>query len=151
MKHTNTLRLIIILLALACLIKPPHSHAADAVEPSAPAVILRYIAIDNVCAWPNLTLLRDGTIIATIFNQPAHGVAEGDVECWATTEGLFWSKRGTAAPHEDSANRMNVVAGLTNNGELIVLASGWSLKKNDQGKVLLEEVLSPWMGVRQKS
>jgi hypothetical protein len=25
------------------------------------------VAVDNVCAWPNLTVLRDGTIIATIF------------------------------------------------------------------------------------
>jgi len=24
----------------------------------------RYIAIDNVCAWPNLTVLPDGTLAA---------------------------------------------------------------------------------------
>jgi hypothetical protein len=38
--------------------------------------VKRYVAIDNVCAWPNLTLLKDGTIIATIFNQPSHGRLE---------------------------------------------------------------------------
>ncbi len=51
------------------------------------------VAIDNVCAWPNLTVFRDGTIIATIFNQPCHGLWEGDVECWevptAATPGPF--------------------------------------------------------------
>ena len=31
------------------------------------------IAMDNVCAWPNLTVMYDGEIIATIFNKPSHG------------------------------------------------------------------------------
>ena len=87
----------------------------------------RYVAIDNVCAWPNLTRMPDGVIIATIFNQPCHGLWEGDVECWASVdEGRTWSFRGTAAPHEPATNRMNVAAGLAENGDLIVLASGWS-------------------------
>ena len=30
----------------------------------------RFVAVDNVCAWPNLTLAPDGTLIATIFNRP---------------------------------------------------------------------------------
>jgi protein-lysine methyltransferase-like protein len=38
------------------------------------------VAIDNVCAWPNLTLLRDGTIVATIHNQPSHLKVPGDVD-----------------------------------------------------------------------
>ncbi|MCX7826381.1 MAG: glycoside hydrolase [Verrucomicrobiae bacterium] len=111
-----------------------------------PIITTRYVAIDNVCAWPNLATLRDGTIVATIFNQPSHGRAEGDVDVWATRDGLFWAKRGTAAPHEDSANRMNVAAGVANNGDLLVLSSGWSLKKDDRGKVLsLVNVLAPWV------
>ena len=153
MKRTTTLPLIAISLAFGCLMPSLHSHAADAltekaaaVEPSAPAIISRFVAIDNVCAWPNLTVLRDGTIIATIFNKPSHGKAEGDVECWETIDGQFWSKRGTAGPHEDSANRMNVAAGLANSGDLLVLAAGWSLKKDDKGKVAsLMEVLAPWI------
>ena len=117
-----------------------------AAEPAAPVITTRYVAIDNVCAWPNLATLRDGTIIATIFNKPTHGRAEGDVEVWATSDGLFWSKRGTAAPHEDSANRMNVAVGKANSGDLIVLSSGWTLKKDDKGKVLsLVEILAPWI------
>ena len=49
----------------------------------------RFIAIANVCAWPNLTVLNDGTIIASIFNKPSHGRGEGDVECWAIQNGHF--------------------------------------------------------------
>jgi Neuraminidase (sialidase) len=117
---------------------------AAAVAAAEPVVTTRYVAIDNVCAWPNLATLRDGTIVATIFNKPSHGRAEGDVECWATTDGLFWAKRGTAAPHEASANRMNVAAGVANNGDLIVLASVWTLKKDDKGLSLVE-ILAPWI------
>ena len=87
----------------------------------------RYIAIDNVCAWPNLTKMPDGAILATIYNQPCHGHWEGDVECWASEDGgRSWRLRGTAAPHEPGTNRMNIAAGLAANGDLVVLASGWS-------------------------
>ena len=87
----------------------------------------RYVAVDNVCAWPNLTRMPDGTIIASIFNQPTHGGWEGDVECWASTDqGRIWKLRGMPAPHEPTTNRMNVAAGLGHNGRLLVLASGWS-------------------------
>src|SRR5690606_38162854 len=63
-------------------------------------IVGRYIAIDNVCAWPNLTMLKDGTIIATIFNKPSHGLIEGDVECWASKDGKLWEKRGAPALHD---------------------------------------------------
>lgn len=87
----------------------------------------RYIAVDNVCAWPNLTRMPDGAVVATIFNQPTHGRCEGDVECWASTDGgRLWRRRGTPALHEPATNRMNVAAGLAGNGDLVVLASGWS-------------------------
>ncbi len=90
------------------------------------AELERYVAVDNVCAWPNLTLLKDGTIVAAIFNHPSHGLAEGDVECWASTDGgKIWKLRGVPAPHEPRTNRMNVAAGTANDGSLIVLASGW--------------------------
>ena len=92
----------------------------------APLEIRRFVAIDNVCAWPNLTVLKDGTIVATIFNQPSHGSLPGDVECWASSNGEFWDLRGKPAVHDPETNRMNVAAGLAKNGDLIVLASGWS-------------------------
>lgn len=107
----------------------------------------RFIAIDNVCAWPNLTVLEDGTIIATIFNQPSHARREGSVECWASTDGHFWEKRGTPAMHEPGTNRMNVAAGLAQNGDLMVIASGWSLKpaENPDDPLSLVAVLRPWV------
>lgn len=87
----------------------------------------RYVAIDNVCAWPNLTLLPTGEVIAHVFNQPCHGKWVGDVECWCSgDEGRTWQRRGVPAPHEPGTNRMNVAAGVAGNGDLIVLASGWS-------------------------
>ncbi|MDQ3624936.1 MAG: glycoside hydrolase [Verrucomicrobiota bacterium] len=101
-------------------------------EPSAPASITRLVAIDNVCAWPTLTLLRDGTIIATIHNRPAHGLMEGDVECWASKNGELWSRAGTPAQHEPDTIRMNHAAGLAKNGDLLVLVSGWTNVKQPE-------------------
>jgi len=90
-------------------------------------ILDRRVAIDNVCAWPNLTVLRDGVIIATIFSQPTHGGWEGDVACWASADGAkTWRYRGTPASHEPGTNRMNVAAGLSASGDLLVLASGWT-------------------------
>ncbi len=110
----------------------------------------RYIAIDNVCAWPNLTKMPDGAIIATIFNQPCHGLWEGDVECWASEDGgRFWERRGTPAPHEPGTNRMNVAAGLAFNDDLVVLASGWTHRpRKGEGRAGHEapaHPLLPWV------
>lgn len=110
----------------------------------------RYIAIDNVCAWPNLTKMPDGAIIATIFNQPCHGLWEGDVECWASEDGgRTWRRRGTPAPHEPGTNRMNVAAGLAVNGDLIVIASGWTHRpRKGEGAAWHEppaHTLVPWI------
>lgn len=111
------------------------------------AIDERYVAIDNVCAWPNLTVLPDGNIIATIFNQPSHAKREGDVECWGSSDGRFWEKRGTPASHDPNTNRMNVAAGLAGNGNLIVIATGWSLKPVSNIGVprTLGAVLRPWV------
>lgn len=86
----------------------------------------RLVAIDRVCAWPNLSVLKDGTIIATIYNQPNHGLYEGDAECWASEDGgLTWRYRGTPTQHEPFTNRMNVAAGVNAENELVVLCGGW--------------------------
>lgn len=87
----------------------------------------RYVAVDNVCAWPNLVKMPDDRLVVTIFNQPCHGKWAGDVECWESgDEGRVWTRCGVPAPHEPETNRMNVAAGLARNGDLIVLSSGWS-------------------------
>ncbi len=85
----------------------------------------RYIAIDNVCAWPNLKRLADGSIVAVVFNQPSHGKTEGDVEAWVSRDGgKLWQKAGTPAPHEPGTLRVNHAFGLAHDGSLIVLAAG---------------------------
>ena len=86
------------------------------------------VAIKDVCAWPNLTVLPDGTIVATIHNQPSHLKQPSDVECWASEDGgQTWKKRGTPAPRENpNFARGNVAAGLAGNGDFIVISSGWS-------------------------
>ncbi len=106
------------------------------------------VAADNVCAWPNLTTLPDGTIVATIFNKPSHGQMAGDVECWATEDGgRTWQKRGTPAPHEPDTNRMNVAAGLAGSGDLIVISSGWSNRypPGQTGAPFRAGILKPWL------
>ena len=45
------------------------------------------VAIEDVCAWPNLTILGDGEILATLFNKPAHGSVPGDTDCWISADG----------------------------------------------------------------
>jgi hypothetical protein len=87
----------------------------------------RFVAIDNVCAWPNLTKMPDGTIFAVIFNQPTHGLWEGGVDCWASEDdGRTWVQRGTVAQQEPTTSRMNVAVGLARNGDLVALVSGRS-------------------------
>lgn len=53
------------------------NHAGNAqiqsLQGNSLVVLERYIAIDNVCAWPNLTYTPEGNLVATIFNQPSHG------------------------------------------------------------------------------
>ena len=107
------------------------------------------VAVENVCAWPNLTVLRDGTIVATIYNQPSHAGMPGDVDCWASTDGgKNWEKRGTPAAHAPTTNRMNVAAGMAANGDLLVIASGWSARYMPGEKPRpgdKRRVLDPWV------
>jgi hypothetical protein len=108
----------------------------------------RFVAIDHVCAWPNLTLLPDGSINATIFGKPSHGQMEGAAECWNSPNGEFWTKRGIPAPNEPSTNRMNVACGLAKNGDLLVLCSGWTNVKQPQRPkqpVFRDDILSNWV------
>ena len=94
--------------------------------------IERHVAVENVCAWPNLTMLPDGTIAAIIHNKPSHGGMEGEVECWASRDGVKWELRGRPAPNDPDTVRMNVAAGLAKNGDLLVLCSGWTNVKQPQ-------------------
>jgi hypothetical protein len=97
-----------------------------------PLSVQQIVAVENVCAWPNLTLMDDGTIIAIIHNQPSHGQQEGDIECWASRDGLVWEKRSTVTRHEPNTVRMNVAAGQSKSGNLVVLCSGWTNEKQTE-------------------
>jgi len=101
------------------------TDAATANEPEPPGIV-RYVAVDNVCAWPNLIQLGDGSIAAIIHNQPSHGRVEGDIDCWVSPDGVLWEKRANPTPNDPGTVRMNVGAGRARNGDLLVLCSAWA-------------------------
>ncbi|HEY1080711.1 MAG TPA: SMP-30/gluconolactonase/LRE family protein [Prosthecobacter sp.] len=105
-------------------------------------------AIKDVCAWPNLTLMPDGTILAVLHNQPGHGTLEGDIDCWASRDGLHWEKRSTITRHLPDTIRMNHAAGLAGNGDFMVLCSGWTnVKQTERPKQapFRDAILSNWV------
>ncbi|WP_299468802.1 sialidase family protein [uncultured Gimesia sp.] len=113
-----------------------------------PEILQQVVAVENVCAWPNLTLMPDGTIIAVFHNKPSHGQQEGDVDCWASSDGIHWKKRSTVTRHEPNTVRMNHAAGLAKNGDLVVLCSGWSnVKQPDRPKqsAFRDAILRSWV------
>ena len=131
----------------ALLIAPWVALRAAEVEPQ-PSTVKRVMAVEGVCAWPNLTLLRDGTVIAVFHNQPSHGQQEGDVECWASRDGLAWEKRSTVTRHDPDTVRMNHAAGEAKNGDLVVLCSGWTnLKQPQRPKqaAFRDDILRAWV------
>ena len=133
MNTQKTFACLLTLFSFTAAVQAAAPHSPKEVALTSP--VERYVSVDNVCAWPNLTVLRDGTIAATIFNRPTHGQTEGAVDVWASADGRFWEKRGVAAPNEPNTNRMNVAAGLARNGDLLVLSSGWSnIQKPGQPK-----------------
>ncbi|MAG37003.1 MAG: hypothetical protein CL878_12275 [Dehalococcoidia bacterium] len=85
-----------------------------------------YVAIDNYCAWPNLTILDDGTVGALIFNRPSHGRVEGDIELWVSADGRPpWAKRSAVTQHATGTSRLNVAGGMGHDGVLVALVGGW--------------------------
>jgi hypothetical protein len=54
---------------------------------SAPSQIARFVAIDNICAWPALVSLPGGEVVAIMHNRPSHGQIEGEIECWGSSDG----------------------------------------------------------------
>lgn len=113
-----------------------------------PESMQRVVAVENVCAWPNLTLMGDGTIVAIFHNQPSHGKQEGDIECWASRDGLIWEKRSTVTRHDPNTVRMNHAAGLSKSGNLVVLCSGWTNEKQSERpkqSPFRDGVISSWV------
>lgn len=123
--------------------------APHAVQSDGGRAVPRLIARD-VCAWPAMTRLDDGTILIANFNQPSHGRMVGDVDTWASVdEGRSWEKRAPGAPHLPGTltNRMNVAFGSLPGGEVILVASGWSLKTDTStpSGLQIDKILRPWV------
>jgi BNR repeat protein len=136
------------MLTLAVLLFAPMAVLYSAEAEPEPKTIQRVVAVEGVCAWPNLTLMRDGTVVAIFHNQPSHGQQEGDVDCWASRDGLSWEKRSTVTRHEPNTIRMNHAAGLAKNGDLVVLCSGWTnLKQPERPKqgAFRDAILRAWV------
>lgn len=106
--------------------------------PAAPRFTLlsQQSVVRDVCAWPKLALLPDGTIIAAIYDQPSHGQLPGDVACWASADGgVTWELRGRATKHEGNQAWFNHALGLAANGDLLVAAGGWDYTSAEGGKL----------------
>lgn len=90
-------------------------------------IIEHHVAVKNVCAWPNLTPLPGGEILAAIFNAPSHGQMPGDVDAYVSADGgKTWALRGTVAKRDAAdANRMNVAVGRVPDGTLVAVCSGY--------------------------
>ena len=87
-------------------------------------ILERYIAIDDKCAWPKLTLMSDGSIVAAVFSEPCHPLWEGAAECWRSRDGgRTWVFESVPVPNEPGTNRGNLAAGL-HDGALVVVCSG---------------------------
>lgn len=123
--------------------------ALYAVRSDGERAVSRIIARD-VCAWPAMTRLDDGTILIANFNQPSHGRMVGDVDTWASVDdGKSWEKRAPGAPHLAGtlSNRMNVAFGALPGGEVLLVASGWSLKTDAStpSGLQIDKILRPWV------
>ncbi len=94
------------------------------------------IAVANVCAWPNLTMLPNGEVLTAIYNQPSHGMWEGDLEAWVSNDqGETWSRRSTIAEHDrPGIQRSNCSVGFAHNQDLVALCGGWANRSKKRSK-----------------
>lgn len=106
--------------------------------------LVPHIAIKEICAWPNLTLCPDGTVVATIHNQPSHLKLPSNVDCYGWRLGdSAWSYLGTPGPRDhDKEARGNVAAGLNQEGELVVIVSGWTDPEGETRGTILAPLVS---------
>lgn len=90
-------------------------------------ILDRFIAVDNKCLWPQLRMDEKGKIYMTGFNEPCHGMTEGDVDCYTSDDGgVSFDFAGIPVVHDKGCNRMNHNSGFTHNGEFITIVSGYT-------------------------
>lgn len=90
-------------------------------------IIERFIVVDNGGLWPQLRMNENGIIFLTGFGSPCHGMTEGDVDCWVSSDGgRIFNPAGTLVVHEPTTNRMNHVSGFAHNGDFLAIVSGYT-------------------------
>ena len=103
-----------------------------------------YVAVDNYCAWPNLTILKDGSVGALIFNRPSHGAVEGDIELWVSPDGRPpWIQRSVVTHHVPGTSRFNVAGGQGHDGVLVAVVGGWL--RPPQHRIRTDNLLDLWV------
>ena len=135
MSDSQSHRAMLIALKGACLVAVGALLAGDAAAADPPAGFdygVSFRAIENYCAWPNLTEMADGTIIAMVHNKPAHGNhPQSKIECWASVDGGWtWKLRG--APSQPHC--YHTAAGLDADGKLICIVLTSDGKDRKMGK-----------------
>jgi hypothetical protein len=86
------------------------------------------VVATNACAWPVLTRLDAASLGVVHFNQPSHGLQEGDLAALTSAdEGRTWQSAGLAAPHDPGANRMHIASGVAHDGSWLVLSTGFNV------------------------
>ena len=90
-------------------------------------VLERFIAVDNACLWPQLRIGDSGDIFMTGFNKPCHGMIEGDVDLWKSSDGgRLFNLASTPVVHAPGENRMNHVSGFAHNDDFMAIVSGYT-------------------------
>ncbi|MEX2671740.1 MAG: sialidase family protein [Phycisphaeraceae bacterium] len=106
------------------------------------------LGVKDVCAWPNFVLMPDGSILATIFNNPSHATSPGDIETHISRDGgKTWEYLSTPGPREPDTLRNHQAAGLANNGDLVTLTTGWSnvYPEGESGNNYRAGLVHPWV------
>lgn len=100
----------------------------------------RRIIVDNVCGWPNLTRMPDGSLISAMFNKPSHLRIEGELDCYISRdEGETWQYLSRPFPPEERIARANHSCGLSASGDFIIICGGWDKRPKPN------ETLPPWV------
>ena len=97
----------------------------------------RCIAADNVCAWPTVCRLKEGGLVAVIYDTPSHGSRYGGIDLYASIDGgKTWAKRSTVGklPGRQCVNH---AAGVLDDGTLVVAhavvdSEKWQVKPAEQ-------------------
>ena len=106
----------------------------------------RFIAVDNVCAWPKLTLMKDGNLLLDVHNRPSHGSPDGSAECWRSEDdGKTWSFQGVSGVGSiENGPFIDKACGMAHNGDYLVIVENrletdsYIFRSKDGGKTFAE-------------